>query len=65
MSATPKEIHVYPVLRELSHELKGYNCECEPKLEYFADSHYVLVIHKARYHWEEEGDWAIQQDTSQ
>lgn len=40
-------IHVYPVNDIEPHELEGYRCKCEPKVEYQQDIDSIMVIHNS------------------
>jgi hypothetical protein len=39
--------HVYPIDDIEKHELEGYNCHCNPKVEYNQESNSIMVIHNS------------------
>jgi hypothetical protein len=40
-------IHVYPINDIEPHELEGYRCKCDPKVEYQHESESIMVIHNS------------------
>jgi len=39
--------HIYPENDSYPHQLDGYQCSCDPRLEYDENTETVLVIHNS------------------